>query len=178
MGLASNSPIRWRVWSEFCGGSSAALVTLCGDLNRDQNKLQAHIDTLEIPNNLKTLQKLQQDFAELEGRDILVRLKAAEQLTKDMSVDIAILKQSETERNLRLNTAIDSQALRIRSLELEIAEKVAKGDKENLLRLLEWRVDQLETAYTLAKVQGGTREEDARDKLKRAKEDLAKFNGA
>jgi phage/plasmid-associated DNA primase len=57
----------------------------------------------------------------------------------------------------------------------EIKVTIAAGDQENLERLLTWRVDQLETSYTLSKIQGGTQEEEARDEWARAKDELAKF---
>jgi len=40
---------------------------------------------------------------------------------------------------------------------------------------VEVRVDQTETAYTLSKIQGGTKEEEARDEWVRAKDQLAQF---
>lgn len=70
---------------------------------------------------------------------------------------------------------IEGQTRSIKELEEVIAQKIERGDNHNLVKFLTWRVDQLETAYTLSKMQGGTREEDAREKWVRAKDELAAF---
>ena len=149
-------------------------LTTLDTLKSDFSGLDSHIKTLKIADNLNALQKLQQDFAELIGRDIAIRIASSEEALKLLSTEVAVLKQSETERNQRLNAAIDAQANSIRSLNTEIAEKVARGDNENLIKLLTWRVEQLETKYTLSKIQGGIREEETRDEWARAKDDLAR----
>jgi len=41
--------------------------------------------------------------------------------------------------------------------------------------LLALREDQAETAYTLSRIQGGTKEDEARKEWIRAKEELARF---
>lgn len=140
----------------------------------DHGQLRSHIDTLKIADNLTALQRLQNDFAALTGRDLSTRMNNSEEAIRAVLTDIAVLKQSDAERNQRLNTAVDSLAQTIKRLESEIAAKVASGDRENLIGLLALRVDQLETSYTLSKIQGGVREEEARDRWARAKDDLAR----
>jgi hypothetical protein len=112
----------------------------------------AHFQTLKVADNLNVLQKLQ--------------------------MDVALLQQSESQRNEKLNAAIDAQRKSIAELEDVIAHKVEAGDNHNMGRYLSWRVDQLETAYALARLQGGIKEDDARERWLRAKDDLAKFSSS
>lgn len=146
---------------------------------KDFEKLQleykgdkARIDTWKIPTNLEALQAMQQSLAELNGREMPKKLDAQDALLRDVVKVLAALKQSEAERNQRLLTAIDTLTSNIAQLESEIAKKVARGDRENQRRLMEWRIEQLETKYTLSRIQGGIQEERARDEWHRAKDDL------
>lgn len=110
--------------------------------------LTSHISTLKIPENLSALQRLQ--------------------------VDVALLQSSETQRNQRLSIAVDAQNGLIQKLQDQITDKIEAGDQENLIRLLMLKTDQLEVAYTLSKIQGGSKEEETRKRLVRAQEELAK----
>lgn len=119
------------------------------DLILSHGKLTSHIETLRVADNLNALQQLQRD--------------------------VIVLQQSEMQRNERLSIAIDGVNKTIDDLENEINGRISGGDKQNLERLLAWRVDQLETSYALSKIQGGIREEEARDKWFRAKDEFATF---
>jgi len=116
-------------------------------LSKDFGEHKSHIETLKVADNLSTIQKL--------------------------NTDVALLQQSENVRNDRINQVIEAQTKSIKELEEVIAQKIEAGDNHNLVKFLTWRVDQLETAYTLSKMQGGTKEEDARERWMRAKDELA-----
>ena len=118
------------------------------DFATSHAELASHISTLKIPDNLSALQRLQ--------------------------TEVAVLQASESQRNERLILAIDAQNRLIQRLQDQIAEKIKAGDQENLLRLLTLKVEQLEVAYTLSKIQGGTKEEETRERLARAKSELEK----
>jgi hypothetical protein len=119
------------------------------ELKESHTKLKTEYGTLQIPKNLADVQKL--------------------------TTDVAVLQQSEFQRNERLNAGIESLNKLTKQMAHEIKVTIAAGDQENLERLLTWRVDQLETSYTLSKIQGGTQEEEARDEWNRAKDELARF---
>jgi hypothetical protein len=121
-------------------------------LESDFRKLETAYDTLKVPENLSALQRLQ--------------------------TDVAVLGRSEELRNARLNEAIEAQKRSIEGLEAVIDQKVRDGDNHHLSRYLSWRVDQTETAYSLSRLIGGVREEDARQKWSEAKEALAQFRAA
>jgi len=72
----------------------------------------------------------------------------------------------------------------LRSIVLMVIARLATTESRLSLMLqlspadclfVEVRVDQTETAYTLSKIQGGTKEEEARDEWVRAKDQLAQF---
>jgi hypothetical protein len=119
------------------------------DLSRAFDKHKAHFETLQVAHNLSVLQRIQ--------------------------TDVALLQQAESQRNDRLNAAIAAQNKSIEELEKEIEQEMDAGDNRNTGMYLAWRVEQLETAYVLSRIQGGPKEEEARDRWARAKDDLAKF---
>ena len=145
------------------------------ELKVSHSALTAEIKTLKIPDNLNSLQGLQAKFAELEGRDLISRMTAAEALNQKLLTSVTVLEQSEVQRDAKLTLGIAEVQKNVLKLEEEIGKKISRGDGDNLGRLLDWRVDQLETAYTLSKIRGGTQEEDAREKWLRAKDEVAEF---
>lgn len=112
-------------------------------------KLQTRFETLKVDDNLHDLQVLK--------------------------TDVALLKAAEEQRDKKVRDAVDAQNKSLRDLEGRISQALKAGDNGNLRMLLALREDQAETAYTLSRIQGGTKEDEARREWIRAKEELARF---
>jgi hypothetical protein len=124
---------------------------------------------------LDSFDKLKADYTELKSRFNTLKVDDNLRDLQNLSKDVAVLKSSEEQRDRNVRDAIDAVGKSLKELENRIHQAMKAGDRDNLRNLLEVRVDQTETAYTLSKIQGGTKEEEARDEWIRAKDQLAQF---
>ena len=124
---------------------------------------------------LDDFDKLKADYTELKSRFNTLKVDENLRDLQNLSREVAVLKSSEEQRDRKVRDAIESVGKSLKELEHRIHQAMKAGDRDNLRSLLEVRVGQAETAYTLSKIQGGIKEEEARNEWSRAKDQLAKF---
>jgi len=141
----------------------------------EHTKLLERITTLKIDDKFLDLQNLKDNHTKLQERISTLKIDDNLRDLQTLKTDVALLKQSEEQRDKKLRDATDSLSKSLKDLEGRIRQAVRDGDNDNLRLFLTLREDQAETAYTLSRVQGGSKEEEARDEWTRAKAELAKF---
>lgn len=151
-------------------------ITDIESTKNELGNLNARVEALKIDKYIGDLQALAVAFAKLDGAELVSRTKTLEtRVFTNILPDLAELKTSELNRNETLKKAIDVQSKFIKRLEADIRKAIDRGDKRTLLELYETRAQQLETAYVIARMRGGTEEEQALARWKRAQDELAKL---